>query len=175
MVSVDGETEQFEATVLATDMEHDLAIIQINYVFDQVVLIANDEQNVYPGDESYSIGFPHGFGRTLSRGYIRQLMFSIDLPDTPPMTRDAFMLRQRQEPGTSGAGIYSVRNGQLIALMSTGMWSGNHILHLMPNELVVPLRHIRPFLEAQRIPFCHPPLPVQQQVRTTLRSWLRLD
>jgi hypothetical protein len=62
------------------------------------------------------------------------------------------------EPGTSGSGIYSTRNGRLVGLMSQILWQGDNIFTMLDSPIVVPVRHIRPFLTANHVPFCrtHP-------------------
>jgi S1-C subfamily serine protease len=166
-VFVVGHVSPFEARVVAEQTEHDLAIIKIDYLFEHIAVIENRDQTVIDGNESYSIGFPHNFGATISRGYVRQNFFSDSRPDSPPAVNDATMLGQRLEPGTSGSGIYAARDGRLIALMSHNMWSGNSILELLSNPIVIPVRHVRPFLEEHNIAYCQPPPTIRERIWST--------
>lgn len=173
-VYTESSGEPFGADVIAVDEAHDLAIIHINHTFEHVAIVETDDTELHPGDESYSIGYPHDMGQTVSRGYVRMLRFSDDNPDYPPLIRDATMLRQRLEPGTSGAGIYSVRHGRLIGLMSMNFWIGKNMFQILTNEIVVPLRHIRPFLNENQIPYCRPPPPLHERIASQFREWLNL-
>ncbi len=172
-VTVQGFTEPFEAVVIATNEDSDLAIIRIEHSFQHVVIIESDDSSIHPGDESYAIGYPLNLGRSVSRGYIRQIFFTAPMPDAPPLAYDSTMLRQRQEPGTSGSGIFSVRHGRLIGMMSLNMWGGRNIFRTRPNELVVPLRRIRPFLEANNIAYCRSSPPWYERARDTIRDKVR--
>jgi hypothetical protein len=91
------------------------------------------------------------------------------------MSHDATMLNQRMEPGTSGSGIFSVRHGRLIGMMSMSLWAGSNLFQMLPNELVVPVRQIRRFLDEQHVPYCRPSPPLHEQIRQTVRGWLHLD
>ncbi len=174
-VFVQGMTEPFEAQVIASDIDYDIAIIRIDYAFQHSAIVEINGQSLNGGDQTYSLGYPHDMGLAVSRGYIRQTTFVTNAPDAPPLARDGTMLRQRQEPGTSGAGIFSVRHGRLVGLMSMNMWSGSNILHLRTNEIVVPLRAVRAFLDAHNISYCRPPPPWHERIRDTVRERLHLE
>jgi len=158
-VIVDGpEAMILDASVVAVDEEHDLAILRVQHAFERVAAIETDDSTFFPGDGCYSIGYPLGFGKLASVGNVRTAHFSASGPGVPPVTRDAMMLEQQMEPGTSGSGIYSTRDGKLVGLMSQILWSGQSVFQLESSPIVVPVRHIRPFLTKNHVPFCreHP-------------------
>jgi len=174
-VSVVGYADTLEATVVATDEDHDLAIIRVNYAFQRAAIVETREQTIHDGNESYAVGFPHDMGRAVSRGYIRQRHFAATSPQAPPIARDATMLDQRQEPGTSGSGIYAVRDGHLIGLMSNNLWAGNSPFQMRPNPIVVPVRLIRPFLEAHNVPYCRPPPTISERIVDWVQDVLQME
>ncbi|MBU0625253.1 trypsin-like peptidase domain-containing protein [Patescibacteria group bacterium] len=170
-VAINGsEALILDATVVATDPEHDLAIIQVKYTPRYVAVIETDDSTFYPGDGCYSVGFPHRMGKLVSVGYVRSVCFSHSGSDIPPMASDALILGQRMEPGTSGSGIFSLRYGRLVGLMSQIYWLGNHPLQLLDNPIIVPARHIRTFLEAHQIPYHRTSPPLDERLRGRIRQ-----
>jgi S1-C subfamily serine protease len=169
VMSNDSDGLILDADIVATDSEHDLAILRVRRTLKHTVIIETDDRTLFPGDGCYSIGYPYNMGKLASVGHVRSVDFTSDNPEAPPVARDALLLGQRMEPGTSGSGIFSSRHGRLVGLMSQLLWQGNNIFQMHDSPVVVPARHIRTFLQAHHIPYCRSQ-SLNQHLRDLLRS-----
>ncbi|MEA3248824.1 MAG: serine protease [Patescibacteria group bacterium] len=156
----DGSGRQtFEAEIVDVDEEHDLALLRINHVFnDPVVLVSNDLPPA-PGSWTYGIGFPFGLRKQLSQGYISSKRFADRSSKAPAAARDAIMLHGQFEPGMSGAGVFDDEYGHLVGMNSMSIWMGDSTEHQIASPLVLPVRNIRAFLDRNNVPHATPDAP----------------
>jgi len=104
--------KKLRATVVGTDAQHDLAIIQIKAA-DLVPMVLGDSKNLQVGQKVYAIGNPFGLSGTLTRGIVSSIR-SVQEPDG--MTIDeAIQTDAAINPGNSGGPLLNWR-GEVIGI-----------------------------------------------------------
>jgi S1-C subfamily serine protease len=91
--------KKYRATIVGTDRQHDLAIVQIKGV-DLTPMVLGDSRNLQVGQKVYAIGNPFGLSGTLTSGIVSSIR-SVQEPDG--MTIDeAIQTDAAINPGNSG-------------------------------------------------------------------------
>ena len=91
--------KKYRATIVGTDKQHDLAIVQIKGV-DLTPMVLGDSRNLQVGQKVYAIGNPFGLSGTLTSGIVSSIR-SVQEPDG--MTIDeAIQTDAAINPGNSG-------------------------------------------------------------------------
>ncbi|HEY7097547.1 MAG TPA: trypsin-like peptidase domain-containing protein [Terriglobales bacterium] len=104
--------KKLRATVVGTDAQHDLAIIQIKAA-DLAPMVLGDSKNLQVGQKVYAIGNPFGLSGTLTRGIVSSIR-SVQEPDG--MTIDeAIQTDAAINPGNSGGPLLNWR-GEVIGI-----------------------------------------------------------
>jgi S1-C subfamily serine protease len=104
--------KKYRATVVGTDKEHDLAIVQIKAP-EVVPMVLGDSKNLQVGQKVYAIGNPFGLSGTLTRGIVSSIR-SVQEPDG--MTIDeAIQTDAAINPGNSGGPLLNWR-GEVIGI-----------------------------------------------------------
>lgn len=135
------------ATVVAEDKAHDLALLKADFRPAQAAVLAA-EGEAHTGDAIYAVGYPHGFGELVTRGYLMSTHYVMNNAGYSLLAVDA-----NGGPGDSGAGICLAGNGKLIGIWQNTAYSGEKNKPLMVIHLGVGIEHIRLFLEANHVPF----------------------
>jgi len=112
--------KKYQATVLATDKAHDLALLQINNAPDLQPAILADSKGLMVGQQVYAIGNPFGFQGTMTRGIISALR-SVQLPSGVKID-NAIQTDASVNPGNSGGPLLN-SHGEVIGI--TTMIAGN--------------------------------------------------
>jgi S1-C subfamily serine protease len=93
------DRKKYRATIVGTDRQHDLAIVQIKAT-DLTPMVLGDSRNLQVGQKVYAIGNPFGLSGTLTRGIVSSIR-SVQEPDG--MTIDeAIQTDAAINPGNSG-------------------------------------------------------------------------
>ena len=104
--------KKYRATVVGTDRQHDLAIIQVKGA-DLAPMVLGDSKNLQVGQKVYAIGNPFGLSGTLTRGIVSSIR-SVQEPDG--MTIDeAIQTDAAINPGNSGGPLLNWR-GEVIGI-----------------------------------------------------------
>jgi S1-C subfamily serine protease len=105
--SIAGMTA-YGAQIVKTDEEHDLALLKIFIVDENLTVVNLAEQEPQKGDTVYSIGSPLGIWRTISKGIISNKQDGYYISDNTTTY------------GNSGGGLYNSK-GELIGVPSNVM------------------------------------------------------
>ena len=103
---------KYKARVLATDKNHDLALIKIDAP-DLTPVTLSDSRNLMVGQRVYAIGNPFGLNGTMTRGIISAIR-SIRGPQGNPI-EDAIQTDAAVNPGNSGGPLLNSR-GEVIGI-----------------------------------------------------------
>src|SRR6202158_4505149 len=91
--------KKYRATIVGTDKEHDLAIVQIKGV-DLTPMVLGDSRNLQVGQKVYAIGNPFGLSGTMTRGIISSIR-PVQEPDGLQID-EAIQTDAAINPGNSG-------------------------------------------------------------------------
>ena len=76
-----GTAEEFPATVVGTDAQHDIAVLQIDAPEQSLVpVLVGASVGLRTGQSVYAIGNPYGLSRTLTAGVVSGLNRAIPSP-----------------------------------------------------------------------------------------------
>jgi S1-C subfamily serine protease len=151
--------KKYRASVVGTDRQHDLAIIQIKAP-DLAPMVLGDSKNLQVGQKVYAIGNPFGLSGTLTRGIVSSIR-SVEEPDG--MTIDeAIQTDAAINPGNSGGPLLNW-HGEVIGIntmiaSSVGQSAGIgfaipiNTAKAVLNDLVTLGRVRRPALGVKTIP-----------------------
>lgn len=105
--------ESYEAEVIGTYSENDIAVLKIDAVNLQPVVLG-DSDKLCVGDTAVVVGNPLGsLGGTVTNGIISALDREIDLGDT---TMNLLQTNAAVNPGNSGGGLFNGR-GELVGII----------------------------------------------------------
>ncbi|MFN8489323.1 MAG: trypsin-like peptidase domain-containing protein [Caldilineaceae bacterium] len=142
----DGAQEQ--AKVLGTDLDSDLAVIQVSQLPQGMhPLPLGDSNNIQVGDWVIAIGNPFGLGGSMTLGIVSALGRSIPAGVTPFSIPGAIQTDAAINPGNSGGPLIDL-NGQVIGInaqiQTTSQSGGNTgVGFAIPANVV---RHVVPSL-----------------------------
>jgi S1-C subfamily serine protease len=147
----DGTVAPVSATLVAEDRLHDLAVIKLPVRFSQEVVFASVAE-ITPAMRVYNVGFPYQAGKTIDRGYVKQLDLHPDPRNPSRSVAPRIHLEIPNGHGTSGSGIFSEETGHQIAAMMAYVRHGD-MRSPMYTRITVPVTVIRAFLDKHRIPY----------------------
>ncbi|HMF53041.1 MAG TPA: trypsin-like peptidase domain-containing protein [Edaphobacter sp.] len=107
-----SDKHKYKAKVLATDKDHDLALIKIEAP-NLVPVTFSDSRSLMVGQRVYAIGNPFGLNGTMTRGIISAIR-SIRSPNGNPI-EDAIQTDAAVNPGNSGGPLLNSR-GEVIGV-----------------------------------------------------------
>lgn len=107
-----SDKHKYKATPIATDKNHDLALIKINAPNLQPAVLS-DSSGLTVGQRVYAIGNPFGLNGTMTRGIISAIR-SIYGPENNPI-EDAIQTDAAVNPGNSGGPLLNSR-GEVIGI-----------------------------------------------------------
>jgi S1-C subfamily serine protease len=151
--------KKYRATVVGTDREHDLAVVQIKAP-DLVPMVLGDSRNLQVGQKVYAIGNPFGLSGTLTSGIVSSIR-PVKEPDGMVID-EAIQTDAAINPGNSGGPLLNWR-GEVIGintmiLSSVGQSAGIgfaipiNTAKAVLNDLVTLGRVRRPAMGVRTIP-----------------------
>ncbi|WP_449600225.1 S1C family serine protease [Paenibacillus sp. Marseille-Q9583] len=118
-VTVDGVTKPYEAKLLGSSKDLDLAVLKIEGDSDFPTVALGDSDSIKVGSEVVAIGNPQGFDHTVTSGVLSAKGRSIDINEEDGSgTRNYKNLLQTDasiNPGNSGGPLLNM-NGQVIGM-----------------------------------------------------------
>lgn len=118
-VTVDGVTKPYEAKLLGSSKDLDLAVLKIEGDADFPTVALGDSDSLKVGSEVVAIGNPQGFDHTVTSGVLSAKGRSIDIKEEDGSgTRNYKNLLQTDasiNPGNSGGPLLNM-NGQVIGM-----------------------------------------------------------
>lgn len=118
-VTVDGVTKPYEAKLLGSSKDLDLAVLKIEGDSDFPTVALGDSDSIKVGSEVVAIGNPQGFDHTVTTGVLSAKGRSIDIAEEDGSgTRNYTNLLQTDasiNPGNSGGPLLNM-NGQVIGM-----------------------------------------------------------
>jgi serine protease Do len=118
-VTVDGVTKPYEAKLLGSSKDLDLAVLKIEGTSDFPTVDLGDSDSLKVGSEVVAIGNPQGFDHTVTSGVLSAKGRSIDINEEDGSgTRNYKNLLQTDasiNPGNSGGPLLNM-NGQVIGM-----------------------------------------------------------
>jgi serine protease Do len=147
----DGRMRPVPATVVARDPIRDLAVIRVPVRFRNAVTLGT-ESEIRAGMQVYNIGYPYDAGKTIDRGYVKQVDLHPDATDPTKPIIPRLYLDIPDGHGTSGSGIYSMETGHLISIMEAYVVQGVGRSPMF-TRITVPVTVIKQFLDEHRIPY----------------------
>ena len=151
--------KKYRATIVGTDREHDLAVVQIKAP-DLVPMVLGDSRNLQVGQKVYAIGNPFGLSGTLTSGIVSSIR-PVKEPDGMVID-EAIQTDAAINPGNSGGPLLNW-HGEVIGintmiLSSVGQSAGIgfaipiNTAKAVLNDLVTLGRVRRPALGVRTIP-----------------------
>jgi S1-C subfamily serine protease len=111
-----SNNKTYEAKVLGSDPDNDLAVIQINAPANELSVVPlGSAKNLFVGQKVLAIGNPFGLDRTLTTGIISGLSRPIRSEMTQRLIEGAIQTDAAINPGNSGGPLLNSR-GQLIGI-----------------------------------------------------------
>jgi S1-C subfamily serine protease len=105
--------KKYKASLIATDRNHDLALLQIHDVSGLEPATLSDSVNLVVGQRVYAIGNPFGFSGTMTRGIISAIR-SVQMPSGNKI-EDAIQTDASVNPGNSGGPLLNSR-GEVVGI-----------------------------------------------------------
>jgi S1-C subfamily serine protease len=107
-----------EATVIATQPERDLAVLQAKTLPDDLVpATLRSTQDLAPGDEVVAVGFPFGIGPSASAGVISGLRREFVSPQGKRLLTNLIQFDAAANPGSSGGPLVTM-DGEVIGIVT---------------------------------------------------------
>jgi S1-C subfamily serine protease len=156
-ISVDGApAATYVAKIVKSDEKRDLAVLKIDRTFESVVVLGSDA-DVTELDQVYLVGFPYYFGELAARGYVMAKGYGYVNEKRKIKIEDALVVDIVNGHGTSGAGVFLVRDGRLIGMMRSFNFVWPEGYPFMVVRLVTPVDQIRAFLDEVGVPYLAAP------------------
>jgi S1-C subfamily serine protease len=105
--------KKYKASLIATDRNHDLALLQIHDVSGLEPATLADSVSLVVGQRVYAIGNPFGFSGTMTRGIISAIR-SVQMPSGNKI-EDAIQTDASVNPGNSGGPLLNSR-GEVVGI-----------------------------------------------------------
>jgi len=117
-----------EATIVSTQPENDLAVLQANQVPDDLpAATLRSAKQLIEGEHVTAIGFPFGIGPSVSHGVISGLKRQYRSPDGTQMLKNLIQFDAAANPGSSGGPLVNAAGeviGIITAILSTAEKAG---------------------------------------------------
>lgn len=123
VVFADG-TES-EATVIATQPENDLAVLQAKTIPDDLqAATMRSTHDLAPGDEVITVGFPFGIGPSVTSGVVSGLRREYRSPEGKRLLTNLIQFDAAANPGNSGGPLVTM-DGAVVGIV-TGILNPNN-------------------------------------------------
>lgn len=117
-----------DATILSTQPEHDLAVLQAKQVPDDLqAATLRSAKQLIEGEHVTAVGFPFGIGPSVSHGVISGLRREYHAPDGERPLSNLIQFDAAANPGSSGGPLVNAAGevvGIVTAILSTGEKAG---------------------------------------------------
>ncbi len=117
-----------EASIVGTQPENDLAVLQANQVPDDLpAATLRSAKQLTEGEHVTAIGFPFGIGPSVSHGVISGLKRQYRSPDGTQMLKNLIQFDAAANPGSSGGPLVNAAGeviGIITAILSTAEKAG---------------------------------------------------
>jgi Do/DeqQ family serine protease len=112
-----NHNEMFDATIVGTDPETDVAVIKLKgkMLPEENVATLGDSDNLKPGDWAIAIGNPLGLDRTITVGVISALGRTGLSAESGPRIENFIQTDAQINPGNSGGALVDI-NGRVIGI-----------------------------------------------------------
>lgn len=114
VILIDGR--EYEAKLISSDRNLDLALIQINGTNLPEAVLA-DNSNIEPGSLVLAIGNPFGYENTITLGLVSATNRIIPHPDTGKPMRNLIQTDAAINPGNSGGALVNLK-GEVVGIPS---------------------------------------------------------
>jgi serine protease Do len=105
---------ELTASLVAEDVNHDLAILQVKSAKKLTALPFGPSSDLMVGETVLAVGNPYGYTNTVSAGIISQLHREITMPSGPTL-KELIQTNASINPGNSGGPLLNI-NGELIGI-----------------------------------------------------------
>jgi S1-C subfamily serine protease len=113
-----AEGLESEAKVVAAKPEHDLAVLRVETLPDDLVAATlGRAKDLVPGDRIVAIGFPFGIGPSVSAGVVSGLGREFQPPQGEQPLRDLIQFDAAVNPGSSGGPLVNA-NGEVVGIVT---------------------------------------------------------
>jgi S1-C subfamily serine protease len=107
-----------EATVIGTQPEHDLAVLQAKTIPDDLqAATMRSTGDLMPGDRVIAVGFPFGIGPSVSDGVVSGLRREYRSPEGKRVLTNLIQFDAAANPGNSG-GPLATMDGEVIGIVT---------------------------------------------------------
>ena len=138
------ETDPYTGTVLAEDVETDLALVRVHGLPKNMKVVPFAfSRDVSIGDRVYAIGHPVGYPWTFTEGIINQIREDMEWTYEDKSKHKATVIQTQTpiSPGNSGGPLFTA-SAKLIGVNSLGDATGQNI------NFAVIIKHVREFIKA---------------------------
>ena len=114
-----------EATIIATQPENDLAVLQAKTIPDDLqAATLRSTKDLVPGDEVVAVGFPFGIGPSVTSGVISGLRREYRSPEGKRLLTNLIQFDAAANPGSSGGPLVTM-DGEVVGIV-TGILNPNN-------------------------------------------------
>ena len=114
-----------EATIIATQPENDLAVLQAKTIPDDLqAATLRSTQDLAPGDEVVAVGFPFGIGPSVTSGVVSGLRREYRSPEGKRLLTNLIQFDAAANPGSSGGPLVTM-DGEVVGIV-TGILNPNN-------------------------------------------------
>ena len=107
-----------EATVIGTQPEHDLAVLQAKTIPDDLqAATMRSTHDLMPGDRVVAVGFPFGIGPSVSDGVVSGLRREYRSPEGKRLLTNLIQFDAAANPGNSG-GPLATMDGEVVGIVT---------------------------------------------------------
>ena len=107
-----------EATVIGTQPEHDLAVLQAKTIPDDLqAATMRSTADLLPGDRVVAVGFPFGIGPSVSEGVVSGLRREYRSPEGKRLLTNLIQFDAAANPGNSG-GPLATMDGEVVGIVT---------------------------------------------------------
>jgi serine protease Do len=125
----------YTATLVARDLETDLAIIKINPTNPLPTIKIGRSDKVRPCDDVLAIGNPYGYSYSPTRGTVSGVGRDVEVDDTL-LYRNAIQIDASINPGNSGGPLMNV-DGEMIGINAAIRQGAQNIAFAIPSDQVI--------------------------------------
>jgi serine protease Do len=109
-----ADEKRYVATLVARDLETDLAIIKINAPQDVPVIALGTSSDLMPGETVIAVGNAYGYEHTVTRGIVSALHRAVQVSDAQ-FYDDLIQIDAAINPGNSGGPLLNI-DGEMIGI-----------------------------------------------------------
>jgi len=113
-----ADGSESEATVISTQPEHDLAVLRVKAVPDDLkAATLRSTGDLAPGDQVVAVGFPFGIGPSVSYGVVSGLQREFRSPQGKRVLTNLIQFDAAANPGNSGGPLVTM-DGEVVGIVT---------------------------------------------------------